>query len=194
MINFIFDAYGTIVHNPSTKNLYKEIVKDRSIPSPMIINVEFSDLLDQLNVPKSNQEQYLIQMENELENIYVDQLAFFLISELKNRGHFISIASNLANPYSIPIKKFYHTIVDSFIFSYEIGFKKPQEEFYNIIINEANIKQNTNLNANEFLMIGDSYKNDFSGPLRYGMQALYNVDERGKVDWPIIRNQLEKYL
>lgn len=194
MINFIFDAYGTVVHNPSTKNLYKEIIKGAPMPSPMIIDIEFNDLLDQLNVQKSDQEQYLIQMENELENIYVDQLAFFLISDLKNNGHFISIASNLANPYSIPIKKFYDGIVDSFIFSYEIGFKKPQEEFYKIVISEANIKQNANFNANEFLMIGDSHKNDFSGPLRYGIQTLYNVNEHGKVDWPIIRNQLEKYL
>lgn len=194
MTNFIFDAYGTIVHNPSTVNLYKELIGSSQIPSPMISNIEFKDFVKNINIPESKQEHYINLMDEEISNIYLDQEAFFLISDLKDRGHFISVASNLANPYSIPIKKFYNDVVDSFIFSYEVGFKKPDEIFYQMVIDEANKKQKTNFSSFEFMMIGDSYKNDFLGPLRYGISSLYHVNEDRKVHWKLIRNHLGKYL
>lgn len=63
-------------------------------------------------------------------------------------------------------------IKKSFI-SQEIGFNKPQKEFFDIVMNEIK------LNNDEVAVIGDSLTSDIKGAVDYGLKSIwYNPNEK----------------
>lgn len=183
---FVFDAYGTIVHNPSKINIYKQLIGDIKTVSPMITNLPFDDFLLNCGLSDDEVDSYKEQMAEEINNIVIDQEAFDTIKQLKKAGYHIAVASNLANPYADPLIKFYSKIVDTWAFSFEIGAKKPQMSFYIDVMKKVNEKTREISYPDQFLMIGDNYQNDFVGPISCGMQATFLADANRKIDWSVL--------
>ncbi len=57
--------------------------------------------------------------------------------------------------------------LDTAVFSYEVGFQKPEPEIYHYVI------QKMALPAGGILLIGDSARNDVSGQKTVGMGCSY---------------------
>jgi len=67
-------------------------------------------------------------------------------------------------------------IKKSFI-SQEIGFNKPQKEFFDFVMNEIK------LDINEVVVIGDSLTSDIKGAVDYGLKAIWYNPNNKISDW-----------
>lgn len=187
---FIFDAYGTIVHNPLRINPYKQAMADirgmdpSLILKPMEFPSNFADYLARHGFTQQQVSQYLYLLEVELKSIYPCPHAMSVLKTLKEKGYKIIVASNLAYPYAEPIEKFYSQLVDLHIYSFFGGVVKPEPKFYNYLVAKANLKGFNISPSNQAIMIGDSYENDFLGPRSNpALSSFWIGNDNRQMDW-----------
>jgi putative hydrolase of the HAD superfamily len=95
-----------------------------------------------------------------------------MLQYLKNEGYSLNISSNTgyiegstmeATLKNIGIWEYFNFC----IFSDQIGLSKPSVDFYDKVLERSGCKKE------EILHVGDNYKADFEGALKYGFKALH---------------------
>lgn len=104
--------------------------------------------------------------------IFLNSTVQQMLYSLENEGYSLSISSNTGfiegNVINATLKNL--NIAESFkfsIFSDEIGASKPSSIFFDKVFEQ------TGLEKCEVLHVGDNYKADYEGALRYGFKALH---------------------
>lgn len=86
------------------------------------------------------------------------------LRSLRAQGRKIAICSNLAAEYGPSVRRLL-PVAEAYIFSYELGVKKPEPAIYEAVCTRVGCK------PRDVLFIGDSKRADFEGPRSFGMQA-----------------------
>ena len=109
-----------------------------------------------------------------------------ILKYLKNKNYIIGIISNSPPTKQNQLKDLeIDSYVDSALFSFECGYRKPSKEIYDIFLKRFGIL------PTETLMIGDSLKNDVVGAQSAGLDAIL-LDRDNTIDYhPKIKNLLE---
>jgi HAD superfamily hydrolase (TIGR01509 family) len=109
-----------------------------------------------------------------------------ILKYLKNKNYIIGIISNSPPTKQNQLKDLeIDSYVDSALFSFECGYRKPSKEIYDIFLKRFSIL------PTETLMIGDSLKNDVVGAQSAGLDAIL-LDRDNTIDYhPKIKNLLE---
>lgn len=109
-----------------------------------------------------------------------------ILKYLKNKNYIIGIISNSPPTKQNQLKDLeIDSYVDSALFSFECGYRKPSKEIYDIFLKRFGIL------PTETLMIGDSLKNDVAGAQSAGLDAIL-LDRDNTIDYhPKIKNLLE---
>ena len=161
----VFDVFGTLINSPKNRiNPYLRLSKKVGKRLPFL--TENKSLAE---FAKENDQQYLIpilehELKTELRQYQLFDDVESIIAKLKSNGKKIGLCSNLAFEYGQLVRDLLPDL-DAYIFSYEIGCKKPTAEIYQICCDRLGCR------ASQILFIGDSEKNDFIAPLSFGMNA-----------------------
>ncbi len=172
----ILDLYDTLIYTSSKKRPYLNLLNSLGLTKQEItywidkaLTENYQTLKDFRNeISKSNIniDKFEDQLEIEIETTHVFDDTFSFLENLSSKYE-LYLLSNLATPYKEP---FYKLGLDKFIkepfFSCDCGFKKPDFNFYNLIIKK------TGLNPDELLMIGDNLKSDYEGAQNSGIKAI----------------------
>lgn len=86
------------------------------------------------------------------------------LSRLRAEGRHVAVCSNMAAEYGPAVRSLLPQ-VDAYVFSYEVGAKKPSREIY------AAACSSLGCAPGNVLFIGDSLRADVEGPRAFGMQA-----------------------
>ncbi|MEI8223594.1 MAG: HAD-IA family hydrolase [bacterium] len=79
----------------------------------------------------------------------------------------LAVISNLGYDYGKPALAALNHSIDYTLFSYEVGYKKPDQEIFQKLITLSGLQ------PYEILHIGNSYKNDYLGAKEAGMHAIH---------------------
>ncbi len=190
----IFDLYGTLLYIKEKTNPYYRLFKKWKVDlrkakdSALTKNWEnLQELAKEWGGNQSvNLELYQKDLEAELASTQLYCETKEVLEELRNRGIKIGVISNLASPYRKPFFDLgLDQLVDHYIFSCDVGVKKPSPEIYQLMIDKWSFS------PAEILMVGDSPKCDFLGPKSLGINAILLQRERTK---PSSISSLEKIL
>jgi FMN phosphatase YigB (HAD superfamily) len=160
----IFDCFGTLL-NIQTYHPYKEI-KD-------ILNLSKNDILKKNITLQEIEEKttpdifhlFLEKLEQDFNTIHLFSDAEMILNILEKKKIKYLICSNLASVYGDIVKKFVPQ--EKLILSYEIGYKKPENEIYQIC------EKKLNYDKKNILFVGDNLFNDYLEPQKYGFQSLF---------------------
>ena len=89
------------------------------------------------------------------------------LAQLRANGFTLGICSNLAQPYSAPLRALLPFEMDAYVWSFEVGAIKPSPIIFQAACEALQVK------PDEILMIGDTYEADCLGPRMHEMQALH---------------------
>ena len=93
---------------------------------------------------------------------------------LKDLGVKVGICSNLAQPYAIPVKALLPFELDSYSWSFDVGYLKPDYQMYQHACDALQLP------PEEILFVGDTVDADVTGPCKFGMRSLQvNRGENG---------------
>jgi HAD superfamily hydrolase (TIGR01662 family) len=99
-----------------------------------------------------------------------------VLSGLRDSGLKLGLVSNISSLFEAPFFNFgLDSMVDDYILSCRVGYKKPEVEIYQMMLAKFN------LSPQEVLMVGDSLQNDYHGANNAGMDALL-LDRENKSD------------
>ena len=142
-------------------------------------------ILQQLgNDPTSISDELLCYIKSEVHKMFMNYLPGFLnasirpmLHELKSEGYTINISSNTGFiEGSTIIETLQHLGISEYfvfcIFSDEIGASKPSAGFYDKVFEQAHVEKD------EVLHVGDNYKADYEGALKYGFNAFHINDQQ----------------
>jgi putative hydrolase of the HAD superfamily len=173
----IFDLYGTLLHTTVKKkpylNLFRQLGLTKQEMSVWVDRVmtenfdSFEELKEKIKPGSSiytKQYEYEVDEEVEFTFLYSDTIKTLQRLRTKYR---LFLLSNIATPYKVC---YYNEGLDEFFekpfFSCDIGFRKPQPEAFQMIVDYSG------LNPNQLLMIGDSNHSDYEGAMNCGIPAL----------------------
>lgn len=86
---------------------------------------------------------------------------------LRNHGIKIGLASNLAQPYAIPVHHLLPFGLDAYAWSFDVGAIKPDPSVYQCVLDQLGCQ------PNQALMVGDTYAADYEGARSAGLRALH---------------------
>ena len=170
MKTIIFDVFGTLITQPGRRiDGYSRLFSAERLPF-MTRNVDIEVFAEELG-----REHLLPLIKHEL----ADEMAAFVLfndvsatlRELRAEGWAIGLCSNLAKPYGAAVLALLPGL-DAYVFSYEVGAKKPDPIIYQAACSAMNCR------PGDVLFVGDSRKADFEGPRAFGMQARL-IDRKG---------------
>lgn len=98
-----------------------------------------------------------------------------VLNELKRRGYPMACVSNLAPPFGPPVRKLLSPWIEHFVFSYEIGARKPGRALFDAVV------ESLALPPQRILMVGDSPRSDIEGARQAGMPSVL-VSHKGATD------------
>jgi HAD superfamily hydrolase (TIGR01549 family) len=170
----VFDAFGTLLtYGGQRRNPYVRILAaiDRT-------DSRLPFLTQNVSIDVFAAELGLVHLLPEIHQSLTEDLAGIrafddvadTIETLRAAGLRIAICSNLAQPYGTIVRQLLPAL-DGYVFSYEIGAKKPDPAIYRAACAAVSCA------PGEILFIGDSRRADLEGPKAYGMQARL-IDRR----------------
>lgn len=178
-----FDLFGTLVEIADKRNPYGRILtalkltddkraeaRRRLMSEPIGlagIAPAFGRELDPQVLADAEQDLY-----RELASVRLYPEAADTLRRLRADGLRIAIASNLALPYSVPVRLLLQFELDAYAWSFEVGAIKPDAAFYGELCRRLDCP------AEEILMVGDTFANDYQGAMAAGLQALH-LDRSG---------------
>jgi len=167
-----FDAFGTLVEVTEERRPYVRIARAStigvlaaSITRPLDLGA-FADMCGVRPNPEWN-----VDLEAELVSIRAFAESRAVLVALRRAGYRIALASNLALPYAAPLEALFADLLDCACLSFEVGAAKPAPAFYRSLCLQLGCT------PAEILMVGDSWRSDYEGATRSGLQALH-LDRR----------------
>lgn len=103
----------------------------------------------------------------ELQSVRAFPEALETLEALRRRGYRIGLCSNLAAPYAAPVAQVLSFAFDSYGWSFELGFLKPDPRIY------RRVCEDLGCSPSRVLMVGDTLEADVLGPRRVGMHAIH---------------------
>lgn len=172
-----FDAFGTLVQIHDKRRPYARLAKAAAKPlarSPMCEPIDLDAMahLCGLTLDASAMAILHADLQAELASTQPYPEAQEVLEELKRLGLRTAVASNLALPYARPIEEELGALLDISCLSFEVGFVKPDGDFYTALCRLLNLL------PQEVLMIGDTWRCDYEGATTAGLHAIH-LDRRG---------------
>lgn len=171
-----FDAYGTLVEIGEKRRPFAKLASfsaqgPRASPLTKRMDLEqfFAAVGPHSDAPSLESLQRDLAAELASTRAYPE--AAFVLSQLRDRGIRTAVASNLAMPYADPIRNELGELFDAFCFSFDVGAAKPEAGFY------AALAGMLRLHPSEILMVGDTWRCDYTGATDAGFAALH-LDRR----------------
>lgn len=168
MKKLALDAFGTLLtYTRQRINLYSRLVDSRGEKVArhffLTRNVSLDVFADELGL---NHLLPVIQHEQaeEMAAICLFSDVNETLRRLRGEGCQIVVCSNLAQPYGEVVKRLLPGL-DGYVFSFEVGAKKPDAAIYQAVCDALDCV------PSDVLFVGDSKRPDFDGPLAFGMQA-----------------------
>lgn len=182
----IFDLYGTLIYLADETKPHMKLFQDLGFQAPnefkkvrrIALEEDFENLSGLVKRLKPDIQMDLTSYQQELENELASVSLYFetidVLSKLKNQKTRLGLISNLASPYKSPffdlgIDEYF----DEFLFSCDVGLRKPDKRIY------ENIVEKFGINPAQALMIGDKIHADVDGPKSIGMNAVH-LDRNNK--------------
>lgn len=168
-----FDAYGTLCYVGSPRNPYHQLLNSKSISTNvlrrelMTNRASLEEIVSQYGI---DQPEMIAKVESlvaqEVESVQPFPEVVDTLQALKQRGFCLAVVSNLAPPYAVPIKRHFLSLVDHFVFSFEVGAIKPEPKIFQVLCEKLETA------PSEVLMVGDSMKSDIQSAKQFGMKAI----------------------
>ena len=193
-----FDAFGTLVRIGERRRPYRRLqqlmAKYGRSPQPddaermMTTDVWPAGLIQQLDVriPAAELADIEADLHAELVSISAYEDGLRALSALRERGIRIGLCSNLAKPYSIPVRLLLPRL-EAYAWSFEVGACKPDTKIFQHLCRELNCA------PSEALFIGDTHHADVAGPARVGMRSVL-LDRDGTSGDPMALRTLDELV
>jgi HAD superfamily hydrolase (TIGR01549 family) len=173
----IFDCFGTLMNINDKQMPYKflrEILYKNNINIEkfsewaMTKKVDFQSIEELCKFKFSNEEKIKFKqmLEKELRSIHIYPEVNVLLKKLKNNNITTMMCSNLAFPYGNAAKKLTYPL-DHYVLSYDIGYIKPNPKIF------RECQKRLNLESDDIVYVGDSYKNDYLAAKEYGFDSYW---------------------
>ena len=170
-----FDAFGTVVEITDKRGPYARLF--RALPRDARMDLKHRLMREPLDLGAWCKQVSAEVSEDMLAGVFadieaeVDSIRLYhgvaeLWQNLRQRGLKIGVCSNLAKSYGVKLLQVLPDKPDIVVFSYEVGLQKPEQEIY------RRVSQKMTLPAGRILFVGDSVRNDVSGPKAVGMKAV----------------------
>ena len=169
MSKFIaFDVFGTLIKMNRTLNPYARLLKvghGDQRRDFMTQNKSIQQFCNELGLGHMT-----TVIERELQG-ELNALTLFddvqdTLHRLRRDGKRIALCSNLAQAYGDAVKLLLPGM-DAYIFSYEVGAKKPEPAIYQHVCDALECQ------ARDITFIGDSPRADVEGPKNFGMKSKH---------------------
>jgi HAD superfamily hydrolase (TIGR01549 family) len=172
-----FDAFGTLVEIHDKRRPYARLAKAATQPlarSPMCEPIDLDTMahLCGLTLDASEMAVLHADLQAELASTQPYPEAQEVLEDLRRLGLLTAVASNLALPYARPIEEELGALLDISCLSFEVGFVKPDGDFYTALCRRLKLL------PQEVLMIGDTWRCDYEGATTAGLHAIH-LDRRG---------------
>jgi len=166
----LFDVFGTLITQPGRRiDGYSRLFSVERLPF-MTRDVDIEVFAQELGrehlLPVIRQA-----LTKELDAFVLYQDVAETLRRLRALNYQIGLCSNLAKSYGAAVNALLPGL-DAYIFSYEVGYKKPQPEIYQAACDALNCP------PGDVLFVGDCQKADVDGPQDFGMQARL-IDRKG---------------
>ncbi|MCT8088720.1 HAD family hydrolase [Acinetobacter sp. C_4_1] len=173
----IFDVFGTLIKIKSGRSPYRKLMiwlkengrkphaNDAKLIRSNNVNIQQLAALFGYAITKQLLNEIKEDFQEELKTIELYEDTVSTLQNLKERGYKIALCSNLARPYGEQLKKLIPDLFDFIVFSYEVGYIKPEQQIYEMI------QTHFNCDMAEMLFIGDHPILDVEKPLSLGMSA-----------------------
>ena len=103
--------------------------------------------------------------------IKIDTKAVEVVTELKQRGLWLALVSNMMLPGKLACTKLQRagilTYFDNITISSDVGFIKPHPEIFRRALTESKLK------PDEVVFVGDTYQQDIIGAKRVGLKTVW---------------------
>ena len=167
----LFDAFGTLCEIRNKHNPYRPILK--AWPSGLAAAYQAIMTRDASPAELAKEAGLSAQVIQKINADIADEIASMrlfpevveTLSKIKELGLKWGIISNLAAPYAQPLLDLLPIAPDACIWSFAVGYRKPEKESYNCACKALG------LTPSDILMVGDSYENDFNTPHQLGMRV-----------------------
>ncbi|MFC1644883.1 HAD family hydrolase [Patescibacteria group bacterium] len=178
----IFDLYGTLIFVANKKKLYRRVLSLKQWAQirelALVCDMSLSEIFGKLGISLDPDVISEIEMDirSEVRSVHCYPETIELLHWLRLRGIKLGTVSNLATPYKRPFFRLaLDSLIDEYIFSCDVGFKKPEGVIFESMI------QRLGVDSSEILMVGDSVASDFIGSREAGLRAilLSRVKKRG---------------
>lgn len=174
-----FDAYGTLVSIGDKRAPYARLLARAGLnpaPSPMTTGMDLAATaeLAGVDLPSSELADLEADLAAELASVRPFPETGDMLRAVRYQGLKVAVASNLALPYAAPLRSLLGDLVDVWCLSFQVGAVKPSADFY------AALCEQLECDPGEVLMVGDTWRCDFSGAAMAGLPALH-LDRRRTV-------------
>jgi FMN phosphatase YigB (HAD superfamily) len=167
-----FDAFGTLVEITDKRGPFRALLsegpKGQRVANALMSPLGLNDLARELSIEIG--EARLLDLEHDLaaecRSVRLRPGMDFIWSSLRRASVKIGICSNLALPYAEPLLGVIPGIPDALVFSFEVGFAKPQPEIFHLVCKQLGMP------AEQILFVGDTPEADVLGPQAIGMHAM----------------------
>ena len=174
-----FDAFGTLVQIDKKRHPYRRVLDALSEPArkelaPQLMRKDFQ-FEEVLKIAKIGQDNPLYQsllrdLAEEQSSINMRPKTANILSQILKENIPIGLCSNLATPYASPLlsalsKNVREALENTTVFSFEVGYQKPEPQIYQIVCDKFQLE------PKDVLFVGDSIQNDVEGPAAFGMSS-----------------------
>lgn len=180
----LFDAYGTLCEIHERHNPYKPILKvwpsglAAAYQAIMTRDATPAELAEEAGLSAQVAQKIDADVSAEIASIRLFPEVAETLNKIRGLGLKWGVISNLATPYAQPLLDLLPIAPDACIWSFAVGYRKPEEAIYDCAC------QALGLTPSEILIVGDSYENDFNAPRQLGMQAKLLSREAKQVRHP----------
>jgi len=168
----LFDAFGTLCRIEQPQSPYRPLLKcwrgilEKGFEAILTRNEPLAKLATEAGLGPEQIARMEKALETEKQSISLFPETTETLRILRTHGVKLAIVSNLAEPYGPPLRRIMPFNLDAYIFSYEVGAKKPDSAIYHQAIHALKVNQE------ELIMVGDSYQNDYLAPREMGIRAF----------------------
>lgn len=169
---YIFDLYNTLIYIAEKHRPYRKFFRDNHILSRQTLEIamtkphrDFAELANLFDIAQQDFTSYETLLDKELQSVKLYPETIKVLQKLRSKK--IAVISNLATPYCQPFFTLgLHKIVDAWIFSCDVGVRKPHPKIYGLL------QQKWQIPVEQTLMVGDSLACDVHGPQQVGFDAI----------------------
>lgn len=173
----IFDLYDTLIFLRKKNYPFSKVMDffginshQRLIWRETLLTSSFSQLSDFLRIQGLSDPPdipiFETALTEEINSAEIFEEVYSVLDELKE-NYLLVLASNLATPYKAP---YFYLELDYYFhatyFSCDIGLKKPDKAFFELIIKEIGLPKS------DLIMIGNSFTSDVNGAQNAGIDAI----------------------